>query len=108
MKKSFASQEAIACGKASQMPARSGASSSSSLPCEYCFSHYVAIFFLWLTGYKLLFDDWRGYLIGGLALVWVANQYMSLYGHLRLDIRKEHAEIKEVEQIVQEKEERAA
>jgi hypothetical protein len=73
--------------------------------CEYCFSHYVTIFFLWLTRYKLLFDDWRGYLIGGFALVWVANQYMSLYGHLRLDIRKERAQIKEVEQVVEEKEE---
>ncbi len=68
--------------------------------CEYCFSHYVTIFFLWLTRYKLLFDDWRGYLIGGFALVWVANQYMSLYGHLRLDIRKERVEIKHVEQKV--------
>jgi hypothetical protein len=73
--------------------------------CEYCFSHYVAIFFLWLTRYKLLFDDWRGYLIGGFALVWVANQYMSLYGHLRLDIRKERVQIKKVEQAVEEKEE---
>lgn len=72
--------------------------------CEYCFSHYVTAFFLWLTRYKLLFDDWRGYLIGGFALVWVANQYMSLYGHLRLDIRKERVEIKEVEQKVEEKE----
>jgi hypothetical protein len=25
--------------------------------CEYCFSHYVTIFFLLLTGYKLLLDD---------------------------------------------------
>jgi hypothetical protein len=25
--------------------------------CEYCFSHYVTFFFLWLTGYKLLLDD---------------------------------------------------
>src|SRR6266513_805947 len=66
--------------------------------CEYCLSHYVTIFFLVLTRYKLLFDDWRGYLIGGYALVWVANQYMSLYGRLRLDIRKERVEIKEVEQ----------
>jgi hypothetical protein len=72
--------------------------------CEYCFSHYVAAFFLWLTRYKLLFDDWRGYLIGGFALVWIANQYMSLYGHLRLDIRKERIEIKHVEQKVEEKE----
>jgi hypothetical protein len=75
--------------------------------CEYCFSHYVTIFFLWLTRYKLLFDDWRGYLIGGFALVWVANQYMSLYGHLRLDIHKERVQIKEVEQVVKEKEERS-
>lgn len=72
--------------------------------CEYCFSHYVTIFFLFITRYKLLFDDWRGYLIGGFALVWVANQYMSLYGRLRLDIRKERVEIKEVEQQVEARE----
>lgn len=69
--------------------------------CEFCFSHYVTLFFLWLTRYKLLFDDWRGYLISGFALVWVSNQYMSLYGHLRLDLRKERAEIKHVEQKVE-------
>lgn len=68
--------------------------------CEYCFSHYVTIFFLLVTRYKLLFNDWRGYLIGGFALVWMANQYMSLYGRLRLDIRREKVEIKEVEQQV--------
>ena len=39
-------------------------------------------------------------MIGGFALVWVANQYMSLYAHLRLDIRKERVEIKHVEQKV--------
>ncbi|HVF55487.1 MAG TPA: hypothetical protein VM934_05005 [Pyrinomonadaceae bacterium] len=65
--------------------------------CEYCFSHYVTIVFLFITGYKLLFDDWRGYLIGGFSLVWVANQYMSLYNRLRLVIKSERieAEIKE-------------
>ena len=72
--------------------------------CEFCFSHYVTIFFLWLTRYKLLFPDWRGYLIGGFALVWIANQYMSLYAHLRLDIRKERVEIKDVEHEVKKKE----
>ena len=59
------------------------------LTCEYCFSHYVTIFFLIITRYKLLFDDWRGYLIAGFALVWIANVYMSLYGFLRIDIKKE-------------------
>jgi len=42
----------------------------------------------------LLFDDWRGYVIAGFALVWVANQYPSLYGRLRLDIKSERLEIK--------------
>ena len=52
--------------------------------CEYCFSHYVTAFFLFITRYKLLFDDWRGYLIAGFALVWLANVYMSFFGRLRL------------------------
>jgi len=71
--------------------------------CEYCFSHYATIFFLWITRYKLLCPDWRGYLIAGFALVWLANQYMSVYGHLRLDIREKRVEIKAVEQEVEEK-----
>ncbi len=54
-------------------------------------------FFLVITGYKLLYANWRGYLVGGFALVWVANQYMSVYNRLRLDIKSERldAEIKE-------------
>src|SRR5437016_1872159 len=44
--------------------------------CEYCFSHYVTIGFLIITGFKLLFVDWRGYLISGFSLVWIANIYM--------------------------------
>jgi hypothetical protein len=68
------------------------------LTCEYCFSHYVAAIFLGITRYKLLYSDWRGYLISGFALVWVANFYMSLFGRLRLDIKREHVEIKEKEE----------
>src|SRR5512147_2752371 len=60
--------------------------------CEYCFSHYVTIFFLWFTGYKLLLMDWRGYVLAFFALVWVANSYMSLFARLRVDIRSERAE----------------
>lgn len=62
--------------------------------CEYCFSHYVAIAFLILTRYHLLLDDWRGYIIAGFALVWVANGYISLYALLRQGIVKEKTEIK--------------
>ena len=61
--------------------------------CEYCFSHYVTVFFLFVTRYKLLFDDWRGYLIAGFSLVWLANVYMSFFGRLRLEIRENRMEI---------------
>jgi hypothetical protein len=61
--------------------------------CEYCFSHYITILFLIITRYTLLFDDWRGYVIAGFAIVWIANQYMSIFLRLRLDIKKERVEI---------------
>lgn len=61
--------------------------------CEYCFSHYVTIAVLALTHFTLLVPDWRGYLLSGLSLVWIANLYMSLFGRLRLDIRRERLEI---------------
>ncbi len=60
--------------------------------CEYCFSHYVAALFLIITKYKLLFDDWRGYLIAGFSLVWIANFYMNIFGFLKVDIKKEKTE----------------
>jgi len=56
--------------------------------CEYCFSHYVTLFFLIITRYHLLFEDWRGVLIGGFALVWVANVYMSLFGFIRVGMKR--------------------
>ena len=62
--------------------------------CEYCFSHYVSAIFLAITGYQLVFDDWRGYLIAWFAVVAVANLYMSLYGRLRVDIKSEGLEAK--------------
>jgi hypothetical protein len=67
--------------------------------CEYCFSHYITIFILIITHYHLLFDDWRGYIIGGFGLVWVANIYMSLFGLVRVGMKKEkmEADIKEKE-----------
>jgi hypothetical protein len=68
--------------------------------CEFCFSHYVTVAFLFITRYKLLFPDWRGYLISGFSLVWVANLYMSIFGRLRLEIKRERVEIEEVEREV--------
>lgn len=59
--------------------------------CEYCFSHWVTLFFILLTGYRLLLDTWFGNVIAFFALVFVANIYMSLYSRLRVDIRSERA-----------------
>jgi hypothetical protein len=71
--------------------------------CEYCFSHYVTLFMLVITRYTLLFPDWRGYLIAGFSLVWIANIYMSIYAFIKVDIKKERIiaqkEEKEVQKI---------
>jgi hypothetical protein len=61
--------------------------------CEYCFSHYVSAATILVTRFTLLFDDWRGYFVAWLAIVWVANHLISIYGRLRLGIRSERLEI---------------
>jgi hypothetical protein len=70
--------------------------------CEYCFSHYVSILVLILTGYRLLWPDWRGFAVALFALVWVANLYMALYGRLRLDIKHERVDIAADEKALEE------
>jgi hypothetical protein len=69
--------------------------------CEYCFSHYVTIFFLVVTGFKMLYTDWRGYLVSFFALVWVANIYMNLYSRIRLDLKRERVEIEAQEKSIE-------
>jgi hypothetical protein len=65
--------------------------------CEYCFSHYVAAGLVVLTDFRMLLEDWRGYLLAWLALVAVANVYMSSYSRLRVEIKKERAALEETE-----------
>jgi len=65
--------------------------------CEYCFSHWVAAAVLLITRYKLLYSDWRGYLVSLLALVYVSNFYIGLFGHVKLEVRKNRAEIRAIE-----------
>ena len=59
--------------------------------CEYCFSHWCALGLQFLFQFRLVFDDWRGYVVAYAGLVCVANAYMSLYQRLRVDIRSERA-----------------
>jgi hypothetical protein len=69
--------------------------------CEYCFSHYVAAVFLIITRFKFLYPDWRGYLIAGFSLVWVANVYMSLFARIHLEVKRERVQIKKEEKVVE-------
>mgnify|MGYP001797501091 CR=1 FL=1 len=62
--------------------------------CEYCFSHYVTLFFLIITRYHLLYYNCRGYIVAFVALVWIANIYMSLDGFIRVGMKKEGVEAK--------------
>ena len=65
--------------------------------CEYCFSFYVTAVLLAITRFRLLYPDWRGYMISLFTLVWIANLYMSLFGRIRLDIKRERVAIEKEE-----------
>ena len=65
--------------------------------CEYCFSHYVTALALLITNYKLLFDDWRGYLMAFFALPFVANVYIGLYAQTKLEAKKDRYEVKAIQ-----------
>ncbi len=60
--------------------------------CEYCFSHYISFFIILITGFKLVYEDWKGYLIAFFALVWIANFYMTIFGILRQMLKVEKLE----------------
>ena len=66
--------------------------------CEYCFSHWVTFVILLLTGFRLLIDDWRGYILAFFVIPWIANQFMSVYRRLRVGIKHENLLAKEVKE----------
>ena len=68
--------------------------------CEYCFSHYVTAAFLLITRCKLLYEDWRGYLVSLFSLVFVANLYIGAFSKVNLGVKKERVEIKAIENEV--------
>jgi len=70
--------------------------------CEFCFSHYVTVFILFLTNYTLYHDDWRGYILSGFSLVWIANFYMSIYNKIRIDLKTGKLISKKQEHILNE------
>ena len=76
--------------------------------CEYCFSFYVTTLLLLITRYQMLYPDWRGYLVSGFSLVWIANIYMSLFFLIRTDLKNDgldskikESELKKCEQLTE-------
>ncbi|MBY0522061.1 MAG: hypothetical protein K2R98_01605 [Gemmataceae bacterium] len=65
--------------------------------CEYCFSHYVAAAVVALADFQLALPRWRGYLFAWLALVALANVYLSAYSRLRVEIGKSREQLKQEE-----------
>ncbi len=54
---------------------------------------------LFITRYQLIYNDWRGYFIGGFSLVWIANIYMSLFALIRVDLKKTRIEANTKEEV---------
>jgi len=71
--------------------------------CEYCFSHWVTLGLLVLTGFRLLIDDWRGWVVAFFVIPWIANQLMSLYRRLRVDVKHENVLAELAEKELQER-----
>ena len=63
--------------------------------CEYCFSHYVAATVVVASHYRILVDDWRGFIVAMFALVWLANFQMAAFARIRLEVKLERIEIDE-------------
>jgi hypothetical protein len=70
--------------------------------CDFCLSHWIALGFIALTGYQLLIEDWRGYVIAFFAVTWLANQYIAIYSRLRLDLKREKAELEVTQREIEE------
>ena len=51
--------------------------------------------------YKLLLDDWRGYILSAFAVVAVANLYMSSFARLRQEVKSEKLDAKTKEEVLE-------
>jgi hypothetical protein len=57
------------------------------ITCPYCTSHYVAGALIGLLRFRMLVEDWRGYVISLFTLVLLANVYITFYHLLRVGLR---------------------
>lgn len=65
--------------------------------CDYCLSFWVSLVVVLIAEYKMEFSDWRGTALAWFVVMGVANVYLALFTHLRVDARKERALAKRIE-----------
>ena len=68
----------------------------------------MTLVLLAITGFKVVYDDWRGYLVAFFVLPWLANQWMSVYRRLRVTIKLENAEAETAKIELKEEKKKAA
>lgn len=59
--------------------------------CEFCCSFWVALVVVWLLGFRLALDDWRGFFVAVFAVMGLANLYLGLFSLLRVGLRRDRA-----------------
>lgn len=67
--------------------------------CDFCFSFWISLLVVSIAEYQLYFDDWRGFALATFVVMGVANVYLSLFSHIRVDLRKERAVAKTIEKV---------
>lgn len=66
--------------------------------CDYCLSFWVSLIVVWLAEFSLHFDDWRGFALATFVVMGVANVYLAIFSHLRVDLRKQRATADKIEE----------
>jgi hypothetical protein len=69
--------------------------------CDFCLSFWVSLAIVWIAGYSLYFDDWRGFALALFVVMGIANVYLSAFSHLRVDLRKERAAAEKIEKLTE-------
>jgi hypothetical protein len=70
--------------------------------CPFCLSHYLTAVCVALFRFRMLADDWRGYVISFFCVVLIANVYVTLYHWLRVALREAKASADRAETELQE------
>jgi hypothetical protein len=67
--------------------------------CDFCLSFWLSLVVVWIADYALFFEGWRGFALATFVVMGVANVYLSVFSHLRVDLRKQRATAEKIEKL---------